>query len=163
MHNVPFPKATDDEYLRQTAADMLTLIQDKTAHPIPSLTYGSNITNTYIQIAQILKRAMARPGPAPLPPAPELRVPIVTPPPAPEQRVLALTPALPAPAKLSLPATKKHPPMIRPPAPRLGRRGPTYPHHCAHEQHQQLAQSVTNERYAHHIAALATVPPTARK
>jgi hypothetical protein len=54
-HNkVPFPKVTANEYLRQTAANMFTLIQDKTAHPIPSLTYGSNITNAYIQIAQIL-------------------------------------------------------------------------------------------------------------
>jgi hypothetical protein len=43
--NVPFPKVTADEYLRQAATDMLTLIQDKAAHPIPSLTYGSNITN----------------------------------------------------------------------------------------------------------------------
>jgi hypothetical protein len=65
-HNVPFPKVTADEYLCQTAADMLTLIQDKTAHPIPSLTYGSNITNAYIQIAQVLKRATAHPEPAPL-------------------------------------------------------------------------------------------------
>ena len=47
-HNVPFPRVTTDEYLRQTAHDMLTLIQNKTTHPIPSLTYGSNITNAYI-------------------------------------------------------------------------------------------------------------------
>ena len=40
-HNVPFPKVTANEYLRQTANDMLRLIQDKAAHPIPSLTYGS--------------------------------------------------------------------------------------------------------------------------
>jgi hypothetical protein len=53
-HNVPFPKVTSDEYLRQTATDMLTLLQDPTTHPIPSLTYGTNITNAYIQIAQIL-------------------------------------------------------------------------------------------------------------
>jgi hypothetical protein len=50
-HNVQFPKVTADEYIRQTANDMLTLIQDKTTRPIPSLTYGSNITNAYIQIA----------------------------------------------------------------------------------------------------------------
>ena len=77
---------------------MLTLIRDKTAHPIPSLTYGSNITNAYIQIAQIFKRATAPPEQAPLPPpVPEPRVPIIAPP-APEQRVLAPAPALPAPA-----------------------------------------------------------------
>ena len=91
-HNVPFPKVTADEYLCQTADNMLTLIQDKTTHPIPSLTYGSNITNAYIQIAQILKRATALPEPAPLPPAPEQRVPLITPSPAPEQRVLIPAP-----------------------------------------------------------------------
>jgi hypothetical protein len=37
-HNVPFPRVTTDEYLRQTAHDMLKLIQNKTTHPIPSLT-----------------------------------------------------------------------------------------------------------------------------
>ena len=82
-HNVPFPKVTANKYLRQTAANMLTLIQDKTAHLIPSLTYGSNITNAYIQIAQILKQATACPELSPLPPTPEPRVPIVTTP-APE-------------------------------------------------------------------------------
>ena len=34
------------------AADMLNLIQeDKVTNPIPALTYTSNITNAYIQIA----------------------------------------------------------------------------------------------------------------
>ena len=41
-HQVPFPKVSADDYLRQAAADMLTLIQDKVQHPIPSLTYGTN-------------------------------------------------------------------------------------------------------------------------
>jgi hypothetical protein len=73
--------------LRQTATDMLTHLQDKATSPIPSLTYGSNITNAYIQIAQILKRAMAPPKPTPLPPAPEERVPSPTiTPPAPKDR-----------------------------------------------------------------------------
>ena len=146
---------------------MLNLIQDKMVHPITFLTYGSNITNAYIRIAQILKRATASPEPAPLPPMSEPRLSIITSP-APEQRVLTPAPALPVPAKPSPQATKKHPSMIRPPArfptPHLGRRSPTYPHRHAHEQHQPLlAQSATNEWYAHHIAALTTAPPTAGK
>ena len=55
--------------------------------------------------------------------------------------------------------------MIRPaarfPAPRIGHRNTIYQHHRTHAQHQPLAQSATNERYANHIAALATAPPTA--
>jgi hypothetical protein len=71
---------------------MLTLLQGTATSPIPSLTYGSNLTNAYIQIAQILKRATASPAPAaPLPPVPAHRVPPVTPH-APEQRVPFVTP-----------------------------------------------------------------------
>ena len=48
----PFPKVTTVKYLHQMAADMLNLIQeDKVTNPIPALTYTSNITNAYIQIA----------------------------------------------------------------------------------------------------------------
>jgi hypothetical protein len=68
-HSVPFPKVGTNEYLQQTATDMLVLLQDSTTPPIPSLTYGSSVTNTYIQIAQILKRATA----SPIPPAPLYR------------------------------------------------------------------------------------------
>jgi hypothetical protein len=124
-HNVPFPKVTTDDYLRQTATDMLTLLQDKTT-PIPSLTYGSNVTNAYIQIAQILKRATAFPAPVPLPPAAEQRVvasPIVAPPAA-EQRVLAQPPISPVPANSSPVAVKENtPPTDKPPV----RRGPPRP------------------------------------
>jgi hypothetical protein len=126
-HNVPFPKVSNDEYLRQTANDMLTLLQDKTDNPIPSLTYGSSIANAYIQIAKLLKRAIAPPKSTPVPPAPEPRVPIVAPPVS-ESRVLA--PASPPPAAVD-------------------------PSACAH--------SATHERYAHHIATLATTPPPAGK
>jgi hypothetical protein len=102
-HTVPFPKVSTDDYLRQTANDMLTIIQDKIANPVPSLTYGSNISNAYIQIAQILKRATQIPEPAPTPPPPVLpSLPIVEPP-APEQRVL--TPA--SPLASTLPATEQ--------------------------------------------------------
>jgi hypothetical protein len=74
-YNVPFPKVTTNEYLRKTGTDMLTLLQGTQATPIPStLTYGSNLTDAYIQITQILKRAMTPPASAPHPAAPEPRV-----------------------------------------------------------------------------------------
>jgi hypothetical protein len=174
-HQVPFPTVTADEYLRQTAADMLTLLQDQTANPIPSLTYGSPITNAYIQIAQILKRATARPEPTPIAAAPEQRVPI-GPPPAPEQRVPLGTPAPaqhpvlpPTPASPTITATprttaKKKAPPIRFPTcrgpPRPGQRSTARP-----QRHTTgpMAQAAIDIRYAHHIAALALAPPTAGK
>ena len=166
-NNVPFPRVNADEYLRQTANNMLTLIRDKATHPIPSLTYGSNITNAYIQIAQILKRATAPPVPTP-DPAPEPRVPLTTPP-APEQRVLVPAPILPIPIQQqpTLPATKKHVPATRPtarfPLPRLGQRNTSYQHCHTSTNYQPLAQCTINERYAHHVTALATAPPTTGK
>jgi hypothetical protein len=139
-------------------------LSDKTTHPIPSLTYGSNITNAYIQIAQILKRATAPPLPPPIP-APEPRVQLITSP-APEQRVLIPAPILPVPNQQqpSLPATKKDTPVTRPtarfPLSHLSQHNTSYQHR---HSHHPLAQCATNERYAHHIAALATAPPTAGK
>jgi hypothetical protein len=99
-HSVPFPKVSTDNYLRQTATDMLTLLQGPASPPIPSLTYRSDTTNAYIQIAKILKQATT----FPTPPALEQRVPVVTPA-APEKRVLP-----PAPLKLVPPP---HRPGIR--------------------------------------------------
>ena len=48
---VPFPKISTDDYLRQTAEDMLVLLQKTDKEKMPTLTFGSNITNAYIQIA----------------------------------------------------------------------------------------------------------------
>ena len=92
-HSTPFPKITADDYLRQTDEYMLSLIQQKSNTTIPSLTYGSNINNNYIQIAQILKQATT-PPPAPPPRVPEpTKVPTPTPTPAPR-----VTQSQPAPA-----------------------------------------------------------------
>ena len=70
---IKFPTVTTDVYLKQTADDMLALLQPaKDQSPIPDLTYGSKITNAYIQIAQILRRATTRPPPRPaIAPRPE--------------------------------------------------------------------------------------------
>jgi hypothetical protein len=102
---------------------MLTLLQDQAVHPIPLLTYGSPITNAYIQIAQILKRATSPPVPTP---APEQRVlsPIIASP-APEQRVLTPAPHIPAlvPAPAVVPAQVPAPA----PVPATSKKQPTTP------------------------------------
>jgi hypothetical protein len=167
-HNVPFPKVTANEYLRQTANDMLTLIHDKTTRPIPSLTYGSNITNAYIQIAKILKRATTPPLPPPVP-APEPSVQLI-PPPAPEQRVHIQHQFFQSRSNSNHPfqprkKTRQQParPTARFPLSCLGQRNTSYQHRHTSTSHHPLAQCATHERYAHHIAALATAPPTAGK
>ena len=53
---IPFPKVSTDNYLRQAATDLVHILQQ--AQPtISTLTYGTPVTNAYIQLAQILKRA----------------------------------------------------------------------------------------------------------
>jgi hypothetical protein len=153
-HKVPFPKVTTDEYLRQAATDMLTLLEDKTANTIPSLTYGSNIINAYIQIAKILKRQTAPPRPAPPPPP-------VPAPPAAEQRVLApaTTTTKPASIRKLLPPVPEQ--RVLAPAANTTKQTSSSP--PAKQQEQPVAQTATSEPYAHHIAALATTPPTSGK
>jgi hypothetical protein len=146
-HQVPFPKVTTDEYLKQTAEDMLTILEDKTSAPIPTLTYGADLTNAYIKIAQILKRATAPPVTTPdTPPATALRVPITSAPTASELRVQAPT-------------------MPKPPPPTMIRKtlGVKKAQPSSPLAYQQLAQGATHAKYAHHIAALATSPPVAGK
>ena len=53
---ISFPNVTTDQYLRQAATDILTILQSPKKNT-PSLTYGSAVTNAYVQIAQILKLA----------------------------------------------------------------------------------------------------------
>jgi hypothetical protein len=167
-HKVPFPKVGTNEYLRQTATDMLTLLQGTQAQPLPSLTYGSPISNAYIQIAKILKQATALPLPMNqpetliAPPVPEQRVPIVQLP-ALDQRVqppsapYLLAPATNPPNSV---ATKKALPQSHTGLPRQSRCTIRPPSRYAHEP---LAQSAVAKPYAHHIAALITTPPTAGK
>ena len=49
-------------YPLQTAEYLLTLLQNKEKHPITQLTYSSCLTNAYIQIFQILRRATSCPA-----------------------------------------------------------------------------------------------------
>jgi len=149
---IPFPKVSHDTYLRQTAEDMLSLLQQKEKHPLHQLTYGSTITNAYIQIAQILKRATARPTPAPstTPPAIEPRVPVpqpvpqptpapsptlnptpISPTPAREPRVQAPSPPPPAvpltaPVPAAPPQTSRRPAKCTAPYPPIHHQAPTH-------------------------------------
>jgi hypothetical protein len=167
-HKVPFPKVGTDKYLRQTATNMLALFEGTQSQPLPSLTYGSPISNAYIQIANILKQATALPLPMNqpktlgAPPVPEQRVPIVQPP-ALKQRVQppSAPPLLaPSPNPLNSVATKRALPQSRTGLPCQSRRTIQPPSRYAHEP---LAQSAVAKPYAHHIAALITTPPTAGK
>ena len=62
--NIPFPIVTSEQYLHQAATDILAILHSPEKN-ISSLTYGSPITNAYIQVVQILKRATSQPSPNP--------------------------------------------------------------------------------------------------
>ena len=47
LHTVPFRTVTADDYLKQTADNMLSLLQSKTTKASP-LAFGSPITNAFI-------------------------------------------------------------------------------------------------------------------
>jgi hypothetical protein len=118
---VPFPKTNTDDYLRQAAEDIVSILSTKRTSN-PSLTYGSPITNAYTHIAQILRRATTPPSapapptlPAPLPrvPAPLPRVPEARPQaapaaPAPLPRVQAPIPRVPEAQPTAAPAAPMH-------------------------------------------------------
>ena len=59
-HQIPFTKVTTEDYLTQTAEDMLNLIRQKLAptrkNPTPLLTYGSKLLNAYTEMAKLLQR-----------------------------------------------------------------------------------------------------------
>ena len=120
---VPFPNVTADQYLRQAATDILAILQSPEQN-IPSLSYGSALTNAYIQVAQILKRATLQPEPknSPATTLPTQITPTAAPPrvpknlhptpprvqpkdPAPTPRVADLPPTLPI-KKNPLPISK---------------------------------------------------------
>ena len=49
-HTVPLPTVTSDNYLEQTADDMLSILQSQIENNSP-LTFGSTIKNALIQVA----------------------------------------------------------------------------------------------------------------
>ena len=96
---IPFPRVTPEDYLKQTAEDMLHLLQ----HPSPStisspLVFGAPILNALAEVAAILGRRVATPPTPPQslvipPPLSPPRVPIPTFPVSPP-RVLLPKPSL---------------------------------------------------------------------
>jgi hypothetical protein len=68
-HRIPFPETTPETYLHQVAEDMLHILQHPTTPPHSTLTFGNPLTNAFIQVSQILKRATTQPKPL-LPPQP---------------------------------------------------------------------------------------------
>ena len=54
------PKVTTGDYRCQAVNDILTILKEP-KRSIPTLSYGSPITNAYIEVVQILKRATAPP------------------------------------------------------------------------------------------------------
>jgi hypothetical protein len=63
----PFPTFTREAYLRQTAEDMLQLLQPAEPPAIgnPPLEFGSPMLNAYVKIADILRRAFSLPKTSP--------------------------------------------------------------------------------------------------
>jgi hypothetical protein len=60
---VPFPTFTNEQYLLQTAEDMLHLLTPKpTSPPSVSLDFGPPVVNAFAQVAKLLGRAIAPPS-----------------------------------------------------------------------------------------------------
>ena len=100
---IPFPQFSCNDYLKQTAEDMLHLLQtSNTSSSLNPLAFGSPILNAYAEVADILRRAI-KPTPQPstattaaiplpriLPSTPIKPIPVVVPqlpPPVPLPRV----------------------------------------------------------------------------
>jgi hypothetical protein len=101
---IPIPRFTTEAYLKQTAEDMLHLLQapPPTSPLLAPLTFGDTALNAYAELATILRRAVPpAPTPPPLPPIivpPAASIPPTPAPfPAPVTLPRVVTPTLPAP------------------------------------------------------------------
>ena len=66
---IPFPKFTREEYLRQTAEEMLHLLTPKAEAPLLApLAFGPPVLNAFAKVAEILRRATGPPAPPPATP-----------------------------------------------------------------------------------------------
>jgi hypothetical protein len=61
----PFPQFTPEDYLKQTAEDMLHLLKDPASSPHIGRTFGSPVFNAFQKIAHLLSRATT-PAPSPV-------------------------------------------------------------------------------------------------
>jgi hypothetical protein len=66
---IPFPKSTTEDYLRQSISDILALLNDPKPPIAPFLPFGDETTNALRQIATLLNRVV--PQPTPVEPLPE--------------------------------------------------------------------------------------------
>ena len=57
---IPFPKVTTDDYLYQSTEDIIDLLKSPPAQIIP-LFYGNPVSNTYMELEEVLQRATSRP------------------------------------------------------------------------------------------------------
>jgi hypothetical protein len=120
----PFPTFNREAYLRQTAEDMLHLLQPTTNPPLPvfsPLEFGSPIINAYAKLADILRRAVRIPTFSRLPVLPPTAESTTV---SPSPLTVAVSPPLPLPLPPSihvdiavpLPRVPVLPKLIIPPA-----------------------------------------------
>ena len=125
---MPFPKVSHEDYLRQTADDLLFLLEGRQSQLLPTLSYGSPTRNAFLDIARLLKRATAIHDPPPCrPPTPPAQPPVPVPQPVPlltpfSEPPYSPRPFLPSPVSPSLlpsPVSPSLPPMppLPPPPP----------------------------------------------
>ena len=101
---VAFPTFSRDDYLKQTAEDMFSLLQNSSSSPIHQpLSFGPPILNALAKVANILRRAIPNPAPVPVPPLPSTLLPVPVSPPR-----VPFTKAVPLPR---VPFTKVVPPL----------------------------------------------------
>ena len=55
-HTIPIPKTNIDDYLRQSAQDIITILSNPPSTTVPSLTAGDPVRNALLEIAQQLGR-----------------------------------------------------------------------------------------------------------
>ena len=53
-HKIPLPKTTTEEYLKQVASDLLTILKTTNGQAFPNLEYGNKVMKTFQQRATIL-------------------------------------------------------------------------------------------------------------
>jgi hypothetical protein len=111
---IPFPTFTREAYLRQTAEDMLHLLQpDNTSPLLAPLAFGPPMLNAFAKVAAILGRATR---PPPTPPVAPIPTPVVVTPPV-ETVIPDVIPATPprvATPTPSPPPLRPSPPPLRP-------------------------------------------------
>ena len=62
---VPFPKVSTDDFLRQAATDIITILTEPPSSTTPTLEAGDGTRNALLKIAETLKRADKLPEPTP--------------------------------------------------------------------------------------------------